>query len=285
MCKPASSIGGPLGEAVMVERVAVAANSEFLDWLLRKRSRRGQSWMRAARRVRRARFGLPIGGLPESIVIVLSRGCNPGRLDARLLHDRPSVLPPPFVERPRRRGLYPLARSGDDDRHAACRRGGDRLLRGRVPGMERQIESAPVYREQEPPTQILVRAYCLFRRHVDVLPGPIAGADLDEGEIERTVRRSCRLEAIEVSAVAAEEHAMARTLHDPGRPERAVASQRIPPRVVAGGCGDELEVPDPDGFSPVELGDLRRWDRPGLEVGAGARRGGARGDAGGRGGP
>src|SRR3954463_8391707 len=182
---------------------------------LERKSRRVQSWMRVARRVRRARFGLPIGGLPESIAIVRSWGCNPGRLDARLLHDRPSVLPPPFVERPRRRGLYPLARPRDDDRDAACRRGGDRLLGRRIPGMERQIESAPMYREQEPPTEILVRADRLFRRHVDVLPGPIAGADLDEREIEGAVRRSCRLEAIEVSAVATEEDAMAWTLHHP----------------------------------------------------------------------
>src|SRR3954453_387070 len=115
MCKPASSIGGPLGEAVVVERVAVGANSEFLHWLPRKRSRRGQSWMRVARRVRRARFGLPIGGLPESIAIVRAWGCNPGRLDARLLHDRPSALAPPLVERRRHGGLYPLARLRDDD--------------------------------------------------------------------------------------------------------------------------------------------------------------------------
>src|SRR3954465_605602 len=214
--------------------------------------------------------------------LVGSIGQRGGQRESDHRHD--FVLPPPSVERRRRRGLYPLARSRDDDRHAACRRGGDRLLGRRIPGMERQVESAPVYREQEPPTEILVRADRLFRRHVDVLPGPIAGADLDEREIERAVRRSCRLEAIEVSAVAAEEHAMARTLHDPGRPERAVASERIAPGVVAGGCGDELEVPDPDGFSPVELGDLRRWDRPGLEVGADAERHGEAGSACGEGG-
>src|SRR4051812_50047684 len=74
MRKPASSIGGPLREAVMGERVAVAANSEFLHWLLRKRSRRGQTLMRAPPRGRRARFGLSIGGPPESIILVLSSG-------------------------------------------------------------------------------------------------------------------------------------------------------------------------------------------------------------------
>ncbi|MNL11745.1 hypothetical protein D3C87_1325910 [compost metagenome] len=138
--------------------------------------------------------------------------------------------------------------------------------------MHRQIERAVVNRQEPLAAQVDMRLQGLFGLHVHKRPAFIVGAGLHQGQVEGAVRVAYRLEAVEVAAVSAEEHAQVGVLDDPRGPEAAVAVGQPAAGEVLGGGGGQAQAVDVGGLPPVQLFDLGGVYAPGDQLVADAQR-------------
>ncbi|MNQ52647.1 hypothetical protein D3C85_666710 [compost metagenome] len=106
----------------------------------------------------------------------------------------------------------------------------------------------------------------LRRQHVHVLPALVVGPGLEEGHVERAETLADLLEAIEVTAVTAEEEIGSLPANDPGGPQGLVAIAKATAGEVLGRGGDKLNAADPGLLPPIQLPDLVPGDTPGNQA-------------------
>ncbi len=140
--------------------------------------------------------------------------------------------------------------------------------------MKRQVEGAPVHRQQHAAAERAVGRRRARRAQVDAGPRRVPAADLEHRQVERPPPRDDlgELHLVE-TAVAAEVHAdplaSAHGLEPPRRPQRGVAIARRAAREVARRQRVDRQARHHlDGVPPVDLLDLRRRYAPPREPGA-----------------
>src|SRR5699024_820602 len=123
---------------------------------------------------------------------------------------------PPGFDGLGRRHVDTLPRPGHRDRHSDGLGLRPHTVDGVTPTVQRELERAPVHRDQQPTTNIRVGGHALFRRHVHIGPRGAVGTDLHQRRVERAVLRSDLGIAAEVTGVAAVEQPVLRTGDHPG---------------------------------------------------------------------
>lgn len=76
--------------------------------------------------------------------------------------------------------------------------------------MERQLKSGPVNRQHQFGSHVGGYLNCLLWFHVNVLPGRVGRADLDERQVERFLLRYLFSKTLKIDGVSAEEDTMTR---------------------------------------------------------------------------
>ena len=96
--------------------------------------------------------------------------------------------------------------------------------------MQRQVEGAPVHRQQRAAAEHLKHLQRVLGAEVDIAPALVKGTDFQHHQIEGTMAPAGVLEDFAEAGVAGEEDLAALRLHDPRRPQRAIAIAHAAPR-------------------------------------------------------
>jgi hypothetical protein len=160
--------------------------------------------------------------------------------------------------------------------HARTSRRGEREQRlcRLVPGVEREVEGAPVNGEQRAAAEERQRLECVGRTEVDVAPGRVPGADLEHHQIEGREPRTNRGKLGCEPGVSGKEHAAVLGSDHPRRPQGGIPIGERAAREVLCGRGRERQRAAGQGvfLPPVELDDQVRIDAEPLQSSTDAER-------------
>ena len=213
------------------------------------RASRVRGGPRDQRRLAQPLFGLALRGLPSG------------------------EAPPPRVDRLHAGGLDRAAKARREQVRARGLCEGRESLDRLVPGVESEVECAPVHREEGAAAKQTMSLEGVVGTEVNLPPRGVKSADLEHHEVEGPAALANRLEVGRQPCVAAEEDAMFVAAHHERRPRGPVRAGAAPGEVPCGGrCEGEATAGQHGSLPPIQLDDPRRVDAPRLEVRADAER-------------